>query len=376
MRVWLTFSVITFSSHCIYSQNYNLTKVGSEILDSVYNSYVSKLQVPGLAVGILLHDSVLYSKGFGVTNLNSKIPVTKQSVFHLASVSKAFVATAIMQLAGQGKIALDSPLVKYLPNFKLNSEGYRDITIRQMLSHTSGLPDVQDYDWDTPRYDDRALESYVLSLQTKELAFHPGEDFGYSNMAYNILGEVISKVSGVTFEEYMTINILLPGKMFSSSFLNVSIIPELTTYPHIRGHRRIEVSEIYPYNRCHAPSSTLRSSLSDMLKWAAILANGSNQILSQRRLEQMTTSHYEVNPFTFAGLGWFIHEDNEIRYIFHTGRDVGFSSMFVYFPKQCMSIVVLSNCDFVNVMHAASTAFRVLQQMPPLSSFDDLLFLR
>jgi CubicO group peptidase (beta-lactamase class C family) len=379
MRRWLALALITFSSCDLYSQHYQLTASGSKILDSVYNSYIFNHQVPGLAVGILVRDSVVYAKGFGVKNVKTKEQVTHESLFHVASLSKPFVATGVMQLLARHKIALDSPLIKYLPYFKMGTEKYRAITIRQMLSHTSGLPDVHDYAWDKPQYDIHAGERYVRSLKNEQLAFDPGDDFAYSNLAYDILGEVIANVSGVTFEEYMSNNVLLPAGMHNSTFLRMSVKDHLATSPHVRGRKGVEVSSVYPYNRCHAPSSTLHSSVSDMLKWAVVLNNSlkeNHTILAPGSLQQMATSHFEINPFTAAGLGWFIHQDDEIEYIFHTGSDVGFSSMFAFFPEQQVSIVVLSNCDFINVLHATSTAFRVLQQRRPLASFDNLLFVR
>jgi CubicO group peptidase (beta-lactamase class C family) len=379
MTVRLSIAFLTLLSWDLFGQEFQLKDKGSSILDSVYTSYIVRDKIPGLAVGVMLRDTVVYSKSFGVKNLKTKDLVTVESIFHLASVSKPFVATAVMQLVANNKISLDSPLAKYLPYFKLNSEEYQTITIRQMLAHTSGLPDVKDYEWHKPQYDDRAAERYVRSLKNLYLAFEPGDDFGYSNMAYDILGEVIAKVAGVTFEEYMSTNIFIPAKMFHSTFLKMTVKTDLATTPHVRGHLGTEIAPVYPYNRFHAPSSTLHSCVSDMLQWAAILSDSAKQdngILSRSSFQQMTTSHFELDPFTSVGLGWFIHEDNETEYIFHMGGDVGFSSMITFFPKHQLSIVVLSNCDFTDVMHATSTAFRVLQQKHPLPNSDNLLFVR
>jgi CubicO group peptidase (beta-lactamase class C family) len=379
MKTCLAITFLTVLHWNLFSQEYQLTSKGKKILDSVYSEYIVSDKIPGLAVGIMLRDTVVYSNGFGLKNLKTIDPVTDESIFHLASASKPFVATAVMQLVETHKIALDSPLVKYLEYFKLNSDGYRTITIRQMLAHMSGLPDVKTYEWNKPQYDDQAAERYVRSLENLKLAFDPGDDFGYSNMAYDILGEVIAKAAGVTFEEYMNTNLFLPAKMFHSTFLKVMVETDLATTPHVRGRTEIEVAPVYPYNRCHAPSSTLHSSVSDMLKWSTILSDSAKQnngILTRSSFLQMLTPHFELDPFTSVGLGWFIHDDNETRYVFHMGRDVGFSSMLTFFPKHGLSIVVLSNCDFTDVTHATSTAFRVLQQKQPLPNSDNLLFVR
>jgi len=379
MKARLAIALLTLLSWNLFSQEYKLTKNGESLLDSVYSSYIVRYKIPGLAIGIMLRDRVIYSKGFGVKNLRTRELVSNESIFHLASVSKPFVATAVMQLVANNMISLDSPLVKYLPYFSLNSEEYRRITIRQMLTHTSGLPDVKDYEWHKAQYDDQAAGRYVRSLKNIHLAFEPGDDFGYSNMAYDILGEVIAKVAGVTFEEYMNTHIFIPAKMLHSTFLKMAVTSDLATTPHVRGHLETEIAPVYPYNRTHAPSSTLHSCVSDMLQWATILSDSAKQnngILTGSSFQQMITPHFELDPFTSVGLGWFIHEDDETHYIFHMGGDVGFSSMITFFPKHQLSIVVLSNCDFTDVRHATSTAFRVLQQKHPLPNSDNLLFVR
>src|ERR1044071_9338343 len=116
----------------------DLTRLRKE-LDPKINDEISKGHVPGFAIGVVKNGNLIYAKGFGVARLGTNTPVTTKSLFHMASVTKTFVATAIMQLVEQGKIDLDAPLTKYLPYFKLNDERYRDIKIRQMLSHTSGI---------------------------------------------------------------------------------------------------------------------------------------------------------------------------------------------------------------------------------------------
>jgi CubicO group peptidase (beta-lactamase class C family) len=121
-----------------------------------------------------------------------------------------------MQLVEQGKISLDTPLTAYLPYFHLADPRHTQITIGQMLSHISGMPDIIDYTLDKPEFDDGALERYVRSLGKESLEFDPGEKFVYSNMAYDILGQVIAEVSGQLFEDYMEEHILQPLEMLTA----------------------------------------------------------------------------------------------------------------------------------------------------------------
>ena len=124
-----------------------------------------------------------------------------------------------MQLVEQGKIDLDDPVVDYLPYFELADDRYGTITIRELLTHTSGLPDVEDFGYDNPAYDVEALDRYVRSLTDTSLIAAPGEGFSYSDMGFDILGDVVATVSGQPFEEYVQENIFDPLGMENTTFL-------------------------------------------------------------------------------------------------------------------------------------------------------------
>jgi CubicO group peptidase (beta-lactamase class C family) len=158
--------VIGLAILCISAHTYAQTKPNrfKEQLDPVIKQVMQQASMPGFAVAIVENGQIAYSAAYGLKNLSSKEPMSVLSLFHMASITKPFVATSVMQLWEQGKIDLDAPVAKYLPYFRLTDERYKRITVRQMLSHISGMPDVQDYEWDKPQYDDGALERYVKSL--------------------------------------------------------------------------------------------------------------------------------------------------------------------------------------------------------------------
>ncbi len=203
--------------------------------------------IPGIAVAITNKKNIVYSKTFGVKNVQTKEALQPWNTFHIASISKTFVATAIMQLYEKGKIDINKTLVTYLPYFRLNDERYKLITIKQMLNHTSGMPDVEDYEWEKAVADDSAAERYVRSLTDKKMISDPGKEFHYSNMAYDVFADVIAKVSGMPFETYVKNNILIPLEMYLSSFYLLDIKQSLRTSPHTGNPP--QVSAIYPYNR-------------------------------------------------------------------------------------------------------------------------------
>lgn len=124
---------------------------------ALIEEWVTTGKLVGLSVGIVRDAELVYTGAFGVCNLATSEPVTEQSLFHLASVSKPFVATALVQLAERGKIDLDTPVASYLPYFRLADERYPTLTIAQFLGHVAGMPDTKDYGWDRPEADDGAL---------------------------------------------------------------------------------------------------------------------------------------------------------------------------------------------------------------------------
>ncbi|HKP85300.1 MAG TPA: serine hydrolase [Blastocatellia bacterium] len=316
--------------------------------------------VPGFAIAVVQNQKVVYAAGFGLRNLNNKNEkITPQSLFHMASITKPFVATSIMQMVEQGKISLDAPLVKYLPYFRMRDERYKAITIRQMLSHVSGMPDVEDYEWDKPQYDDGALERYVRSLGGLSLIADPGTKFQYSNMAYEILGDVIAKVSGESFEDYVKRHILEPLGMRSSTLLVKQADPRLLTSPHVLDDSyEVAVSRVFPYNRMHSPSSTLYSNVLDMSRWA--MANMNRGELDGKRILQASTYDVMWKPagdgWKQIGISWFLREYKGRRVVAHGGGDTGFRSNLVMLPGEGIAVVMMSNYDGPSALGAITNA--------------------
>ncbi|WP_151737081.1 serine hydrolase domain-containing protein [Paenibacillus tengchongensis] len=326
-------------------------------VDQLLNEYMSKESIPGLAVGIVRNHQIIYTKGFGVKNAESKEPLDEYSLFHMASVSKTFVAAGIMQLVEQGSIHLDSPVVELLPHFRLHDDRYKDITIRHLLSHRSAIPNEKDLEWDKPQYEEDALEKYVAGLKDKKLLHKPGESFSYSDTAYEILGEIIAKVSGISFEQYMKDNILNVIGMKESDFFVPAVSKELLTSPHllyVEGQSGAKVSRIYPYNRIHSPSSTLCSNVVEMCNYAIaninqgefegqqILAPGSYSVLWQEEIGTGWGGHT-----TEMGLSWFLGEYKGYRVMSHLGGDTGYRAEFMIAPDAGAAVVIMTNSDYV-----------------------------
>ncbi len=305
---------------------------------------------PGIAIGIIKNDTVIYSDAHGVRSVNTRDTLTIQSLFHMASVSKPFVASAIVQLVEKGKIDLNEKLTTYLPYYTMADERYKDITIKQMLAHTSGIPNTGDYEWDKPQYDDGAAERYARSQSAEVLDFKPDTEYNYSNPAFDILCAVIAKVSGMTFENYMTRHIFEPIGMKNSTFFKPDVPKELATQPHIIDDSlKTAVSEIYPYNRRHAGSSTLHSNVEDMLLWAEVYLNkgeiNGKRIFSEASYELLTTVHTPEGQRKVC-LSWFPGRIDGSPIYYHGGQDTGFNSFFGFMPEKNTAIVMMANTDY------------------------------
>src|SRR5262247_1376237 len=338
-------------------------------LQPIIEQVMKERSIPGFAIAVVHNQKVVYAAGFGLRNLQNKNDkITPQSLFHMASITKPFVATSVMQLVEKGKIDLDAPVVKYLPYFRLNDERYAAITVRQMLSHLSGMPDVRDYEWDKPQYDDGALERYVRSLTNQSLIAAPGAGFRYSNMAYEVFGDLIAKVSGMTFEDYVMINILEPLVMKSSTLLVKQASPSLLTSPHVMDNSyQTVVSKVFPYNRMHSPSSTLYSNVLDMSRWA--MANMNRGELDGKRILKDSTYDIMWKPagekWQQIGISWFLGKHREHRTISHSGGDTGFVSNLVMIPEQSIAVVMMSNFDRASLRPITNAALDVALSLKP-----------
>lgn len=342
----------------------------------IINAYLKKLDaflekalfmydLPGLAVDVGIGEQT-YTKTLGYKNAILKIPLQQHHIFHMASISKLFVGTSILQLWEKGQIDLDEKLITYLPWFEINDHRYHNITIRQLLSHTSGMPDVKDYHWENPETDELALERYVKSEEVKnaQLLWDPEDGrFSYSNMGYEILGVVIATVSGVSFEDYVYDNIFKVVGMDNSTMLTFKRDMSEICSPHTKSpDKEIILAPHFPYNRAHAPSSTLTSNLEDLAKWAK--ANLNKTILKPSTFEKAWEWQSIVpNNKEHICLSWFCRVQNDYLFYGHEGNDDGFRSSFWICPKLNLHITVCSNISRAPVKKINKKIFDIISSL-------------
>lgn len=344
-------------------------------LDAVLDEIVAGWDIPGMAVGIVQGEQIIYTKCSGVQSLDTGAPVTPDSLFCVASISKAFVATAVLQLVEGGLLDLDAPLVQALPGFRLDDPRSDQVTLRQMLSHTSGFPDMDESEYDEllshPETDEQAPARYVRALSKRRLAAAPGERFLYSNIAYNVLGHLIATVLGQPFEACLKAHVLLPAGMPESTFLPGEIPPERLAVPHLRAPG-MQVCPFYPYHRADAPASSLHASLAEMLRWAsACLRQGrppGAALLSPAGFERMWTPVVEWGypPFyEHVGLGWTLGHYQGFKTASHGGMGYGWSTFLTLLPEKNLGAVILSNEESFARARSLRAVANAMLDLPP-----------
>ncbi|MGD1894562.1 MAG: serine hydrolase domain-containing protein [Cyclobacteriaceae bacterium] len=323
-------------------------------IDSLICQYIAENDIPSVAVGVVYRDSVLYGKRIvNGKEDRSLISDNEKSIYNIASVAKPFVATAIMILEQQDSINIKDPVVKYLPYFTVDSKSGNQITIEHLLTHTSGLPSVSspdEYDYEDVELTDDALENHIESLASLKLNAKPGKKYGYSNVGFEVLGEVIAKVAQMPFEEYMNINLFQPLGMTKTSYLISDFKEDEIAQPHTGSpYKR---TKRFPYNRQFSPSGNLFTSIKDMNNWMMFnLNDGRYQDfapLSDSTYALLTTPRVDTKEDGFVGLGWFTKSLSNGRMVFHDGLDLGYSSLTVLFTEPKIGILILSNHQETN----------------------------
>lgn len=337
--------------------------------------------LPGLSVGIQSKDDEAIILSFGYSNYEKKTPLTKEHIFHMASITKLFTASSVLKLAKEGIVSLDAPLVSLLPYFSMKEDknlgvSYKTITPRQILSHTAGLPDVRNYHWELKEKDDDSLYKYCTSkdVRDKTLLWSPLENrFSYSNIGYELLGLLVEEKSGLFFEEYVYNNFFKPLEMHQSTLktyertANYSLeINDLENVGMVIPYEKDTENHIvrvpnFPYHRGHGPSSTLTAPIIDILKWGQSFFGPSPIIKDAFGKEHPWEPIAPISQSTEnIGLSWFIRKEKEDYFYGHEGSDDGFRSSFWICPKKELAVVVCSNLSKAPVKKINKKIFEIL----------------
>jgi CubicO group peptidase (beta-lactamase class C family) len=327
--------------------------LGAERLFSAWlEGQIAYKGLPGVAVGVVSDQQLVWSKGFGYADLKNKIPMTPETKFRMASNSKLFTAVAIMQLREEGKLRLDDPVVKYLPWFKAKPAGDDDgpITIEQLLSHSSGLQREAGDHWVT--YQFPTTEEIERLYANRQAAFAPSVRWKYSNLGFAIAGMVVEKVSGQKWADYVEKNIFRPLGMNDSSV--DKNVPGLTV-PY--GRRMPDgTREVLPFidARGMGAATGLTSDVGDMAKFMSAQflrgPRGGGQIVSSGSWREMLrVRSVEEDWMTGSGLGFDIKRVNGKTYEGHNGGYPGNTTQTLIQLDDKVGVIVLTNTNDSNV---------------------------
>ncbi len=311
-------------------QSCSLTK--QEKVDLLFKEYTG-IGIPGAAVKIIQDGRTILEKTYGMADLERKIPVTNKTNFRLASVTKQFTAMCIMILKERGKLDYSTTLKEVFPDFP---DYGKDITIKDILQHTSGMIAYEDLIPDTVSV--QALDKDVLQkmMEQDSTYFEPGTEYRYSNSGYAVLAMIIKKLSGKTFADFLKENIFMPLEMNNT----VAFEKGLSTVSHRAFGYDVQPDSI-GFSDQSAYSAVLGdggiySSLDDLTKWDQALYT--DTLVSFENLKLAFTPAKET-----YGFGWRIDEYKGHRRLHHTGSTSGFRNLIQRFPEDKFTVIILSN---------------------------------
>jgi len=335
---------------------------GQEAPLNGFDDYVNKAlrdwEVPGLAVAIIKDDRIVLAKGYGVRKLGDPAPVNERTLFAIGSSSKAFTAATVAMLVDDGKLKWDDRATKYLPGLELYDPYVtRELTVRDLLSHRSGL-ERGDLLWYGTEYDrDEILRRTRYLKPTWSLR----STFGYQNLMFLAAGQLVARVSGKSWDEFIRQRLFIPLSMTASN----TSINDLKTSDNVSSpHAKIEDKvEVIPWRNIDniAPAGSINSNVVDMAQWVRLqLAQGEYQkqrLLSSGAAKEMHTSQTVIRaepPFTLLypeahflnyGLGWFLHDYRGRKVVEHGGAIDGMRAQVAMLPEEKLGLVILTNMN-------------------------------
>ena len=336
------------------------TKKVSQKLDSVFNRFNKRYDFHG-SILVAKNGKLLYSKEVGYADFKDKTKLDKYSVFQLASVSKQFTATAIMILYERGQLYLDDLVTKYYPNFP-----YQEVTIKNLLNHTSGLPRyfwLTEHKWEKEKAPTNKEMMQMLEDHNVERFFRPGRNFDYSNTGYFVLASIVEKITDMKYGDFLESNIFEPLQMNSSfvySFENDSIgINQLSGYRVYRGRYHAEIGGTI--NDAIVGDKNVYATGEDLFKWINGLNSG--KIISEESLELMYTKGETIYgrkvPY---GFGFRIDTKNAEKVIYHHGKWNGFSTSITQYTDSDLLVIALEHSSYNSMKHLNSTVRSIVEE--------------
>ncbi|RKH02674.1 class A beta-lactamase-related serine hydrolase [Corallococcus sp. CA047B] len=336
-------------------------------IDAYVQAEMARQKVPGIAVGVVSHGKVLLAKGYGFANLEHRVPVTADTLFQSGSVGKQFTTMAVMLQVEAGRLSLSDKVTKFFPDAPA---AWSAITVRHLLTHTSGIADLEGLLDARKDYTDEELARFAYALP---LEFPAGSRWNYSNTGYVLLGILVNRVAGTFYGNILAEHVFKPAGMKTARGISeADVIPNRAA-----GYRQVE--GVVKNQEWVSPSlnttgdGSLYVSVKDMLAWDAAVQRQAlltpeswKEILSPVKLTSGATYPY--------GFGWQLEERGGKPIHLHGGAWQGFRSTFARYLGDSLSIVVLANSDFAGtgrLVDGIATLIHPSLAIPPLSPIED-----
>jgi len=317
-------------------------------VEAAVRAELARQRIPGVGVAVLRGDQTLLATGYGMANLEQQVPVTATTMFQSGSLGKMFTAAGVMTMVERGELSLDVSVRRYLPDAPATWEA---ITLRHLLSHTSGIPDYTGDQLDYRRdFTDAQLTGLAYALP---LEFTPGTRWNYSNTGYVLLGIIMSRVSGTPYWELLRERVFTPARMSRARVISeADVVPNRASGYRVSGGRYAHQEWVSPTLNATADGSLLLS-VDDLTAWARMVR--SRGVLSAASwaamLQPITLNSGRTHPY---GLGWFLDSLAGQSVVQHGGSWQGFRTQFTRYDGSDLTIAVMANLNAADPMAIAN----------------------
>ena len=336
-------------------------------IDPVFGAVYNHSDEPGAAVLIMQGNDTLYSRCFGVADMVTREPVTFETNFCIASVSKQFSAVALMQLAEQGLLSLNDPLSKFFPEFK--APFFNDITLHHIMSHTSGIPDARSRkDRNFVLYS-TDVESVGYMKTLDHLNFQPGTQYEYINPTFQLIYQIVERVTGIPFEDYMQRSVFDKAGMESCQYFE----PDREIAHMAHGYERDETGawKEYDYGEesffATKADGALYCSINDFVHWERALRDNLVWTAASKRLAYLPwiqipeDANYGYQPYTSYGYGFFVQDiPGRPTHVYHLGDNGGFTIYAGKIPERDLIFLFFSTRPDIKRLEMVNRVYEIL----------------
>lgn len=366
----LTVMVMAFSLQAPAASDESVLENGEvrdaiALFDAWLELRVEREELPSVAVGVVLGESLLWSKAYGYADLASRRPATTETAYRVASITKLFTSTAIMQLRDAGKLRLDEPVADYVDWFRLDDRHAEtgSVTIRQLMTHSSGLArELEGQYWDGGKLLER--DEFIARFQETPSAKGREETYKYSNVAFAILGSVIESASGESYDDYITGHILKPLGMSGTQIRPASDMATLATGYEFRVVGQPRAAAPFTDSKAFAAAANMATSVVDLARFVSSqfeTTPEAGRVLAPLTLRETHRVHWLADDWAFGlGLSWFVTRKDNRTVISHGGSVPGFRTRVMAAPADEFGLIVLTNSGDSDVGKLSNQAWTML----------------